>query len=233
MKSNIVWLPGLLNTKDIFGSVIQSVGDIANSQVVEVFGFDDIEKAGDYILSSIKFDEFILAGYSMGGYLALSLLEKLKSRLVGLILISTTFKQDNAEQKQKRIQSLDIVNNALGGKFAGISKEYFAELVFEERADIYKKLQEMAVKVGKENYIKQQTLIINRQDYKENLINFAGNTLIVSGEEDKRVDNSHALEMYSLAKNGRICTLKGCAHVPMLENEPEFNQNIRNWLLHV
>ncbi len=237
MKSNIVWLPGLLNTRGIFDSVIDYVDDIANSQVIEVFGFDNIDKAGDFILSQIKFDEFILAGYSMGGYLAFSLLEKLKNKLTGLMVISSTFKQDSATQKQKRIRSLNIVNqrsnNVGGSNFIGISREYFSELVFAKNEDIYQKLQKMAIDVGKENYIKQQMLIMSRQDYKENLINFAGNTLIIMGEEDKKIESSQALEMYALIKNGRVCALKDCAHVPMLEKELEFNQNIRDWLLHV
>jgi pimeloyl-ACP methyl ester carboxylesterase len=107
---DIVFIPGLNNTGDVFRDVSAALPAHLRSHCPDLPPLEHIEALADAVLAAAP-ARFYLAGYSFGGYVALGVLEKARERVRGLCLMGSSARADSDAQKLKRqqaIQSLDV-----------------------------------------------------------------------------------------------------------------------------
>ena len=92
------------------------------------------------VLSTLKIKKAILAGHSMGGYVALAFAELYPEKIKGLVLINSTSKPDNEERRQNRDRAIKAVKQSYTN-FVSLS---IANLFSEDNRD---KLKEEIEKV--------------------------------------------------------------------------------------
>lgn len=73
---------------------------------------DDAADALAATLDEAKIDKAVIAGLSMGGYVALSFLERHRERVAGLALLDTNMSADSSEKKEQRAQLAAQVREA-------------------------------------------------------------------------------------------------------------------------
>jgi pimeloyl-ACP methyl ester carboxylesterase len=145
MNKDIVLISGALATPKLWhhqekifqGSRIHYV-DILNSNSIE-------EMAKRF--AEIAPKQFILIGFSMGGYIALELFNFIPQKIEKLILINSGAKDLSEKGHLERERSLDLI---IKGKFDFLVKLIFKNSIYEKdkHQSLLPLIQEMALEVG-------------------------------------------------------------------------------------
>ena len=85
-KIILVFIPGLLTDKRVFAPQVKALADIANCTVADIDGADSIAALAKSVLARAP-HRFALAGFSMGGYIALEIMRQARERVQALALI--------------------------------------------------------------------------------------------------------------------------------------------------
>ena len=125
-RANLLLLPGLLENEGGFAEVIQGLErhGIACT-VADMTGADSIAALAASALVQAPAETFLLAGHSMGGYVALEIMRRAPQRVLRLALLNTHARPDSPESAElrRRLMALaerdfDAVTEALMPKIA-------------------------------------------------------------------------------------------------------------------
>ncbi|KZL16561.1 2-hydroxy-6-oxononadienedioate/2-hydroxy-6-oxononatrienedioate hydrolase [Pseudovibrio axinellae] len=226
--NTIVFIPGLACTGAVFSHQIASLKEHA-IMIAETFGQDTIEAMARRLLDHAP-EKFALAGYSMGGYIALETIRIAPERVDRLALISTNARIDLPAQTQLRQAQMEIVKKGGYHKIAAIQ---YTQLVHPARhtdITLRQTIVDMAEEVGAENYLKQQHAIINRRDQRPNLSSIQCPTIILAGADDKLLPLDRSYEMHESITQSELHILPHCGHIAPLEHPAHTNELIQDWI---
>jgi pimeloyl-ACP methyl ester carboxylesterase len=112
--TNLVLVPGLLCTEDLWASQLATLGDIASMTVADHTRHDTMEAIAKSILAAAP-ARFALAGLSMGGYIAYEIVRQAPERVTKLALLDTGYRADAPERREQRLR-LDGLGRARGSE---------------------------------------------------------------------------------------------------------------------
>ena len=230
IMENLVLVPGLLNTGQLWEKQVQGVQDIAHVSIGNtIAGDSSIHDMAVRILDESP-KQFSLAGLSMGGYVALEIVKLAPERVNRLALVNTQAQADSPDKIEYRKKTIEASQS---GTFVGASKPFMAKLLGKDsmnNQDIVGCVQSMAQEVGRELFIKQQTAIMNREDKMSLLARINVPTLVIAGDEDQIIPATQSKELSELLPKGRLEVLSGCGHLSALERPDEVTALFRQWL---
>jgi len=239
----IIFIHGFPFDHTLWNDVINEFKDEYFCISYDIRGFGESEfNTGQYtmesyvedlenIISELKLDKPIICGFSMGGYIALRINEKLKGKYKALILANTATNSDNDEAKLKRasaISSIDAkgVEPFLDNFFSAAFSEDFSKKESQKIEEIKNKIMNFSP-VG----IKGGLLaMISRTDTTQSLKDIDIPVLLISGENDKIIPVDTMKQMANKIKNSTLVCLSNSGHVSMLEKPDAFNSAIRSFL---
>mgnify|MGYP001348298893 CR=1 FL=1 len=108
MTSKLVLIPGLLCSEILFAPQIDALKDTAEIVVAETKGMNSITAMATRLLDENS-GEMVIAGLSMGGYVALEVIRLAPERIMGLGLLSTAADQDTIKKKKWRYSSNKVI----------------------------------------------------------------------------------------------------------------------------
>jgi len=85
VKAALVLVPGLLCDQRLWQHQVENLGDLAEPVVADVTGSDTIDGLAHAVLGAAP-DRFVLAGLSLGGYVALGIVRAAPERVMRLAL---------------------------------------------------------------------------------------------------------------------------------------------------
>ncbi|KGR80057.1 alpha/beta fold hydrolase [Ureibacillus manganicus] len=226
--NNLVLIPGLNNTKEIWDAVIEELPTSYNYYPITVPAISNMDELTDTVLNELP-EKFHLVGFSFGGFLALSMLEKAPERITGLCLIGTSAEGESEEGRKLRKQSIsralleyeEMVSAGVGRTFHPNSLE---------NLDIQEVRKQMVKDYGAERYIAHTTALMERVDrhhvIKQNDIPY----LFVASERDVVIPLEKTKEMTKFANNARFETVDQSGHLIPLEQPKELAKIITSWL---
>lgn len=176
------------------------------------------------LMEQLHIKNAVIGGESMGGYVALALLENHPDKVAGLILSGTQSIPDTKEAKAKReILAQEILKN---GSDAFIKQ--FLPKTLSKNAP--KEMQEFLLTMfskQKPKSIAQALIAISlRKDTTNILAKTNIPVLIIAGDEDAVIPNEQSKKMAAIAKNSRLVILQG-GHLINLENSDEWNLAVK------
>ena len=101
MSKNLILIPGLLCTGDLYAPQIAVLGVRTNITVADNTRHETMGEIAESILELAP-DSFALAGLSMGGYIAFEILRRAPERVERLALLDTSARADREEQADQR-----------------------------------------------------------------------------------------------------------------------------------
>lgn len=188
----------------------------------EDLSVEDMATAVQLILDEEHVQSAVIAGHSMGGYVALAFAELFPSYLEGLALIHSTAKADTDEKKEQRRKSIELFKK--GGKDAFIRQmipALFSPASKDSRSADIKTLAERALLTENKSLIAFYNAMINRPDRTINLKNSEGPVLWVIGADDTIVTPENIIQQTSLANVNFVYTCDRCGHMSMIESPGE------------
>jgi pimeloyl-ACP methyl ester carboxylesterase len=173
---------------------------------------------------------FALAGISMGGYVAFEILRQAPERVERLALIATTARPDTPEQSEKRTRAIEL---AASGGFPRIAAGTPAQLLSAPHRDdpaLAGLVEEMALAVGADAFIRQQRAILGRPDSRPDLAAIACPTLVLVGADDPLGSPERATEMAEAIRDARLAIISDCGHLTPIERPDETTAHLKSWL---
>ena len=173
---------------------------------------------------------FSLVGHSMGGYVALEIMRQAPQRVRRLALLSTQPRADAPEQATRRQTFFD---EARRGGFMDVIAGFPALLFHERRlADqpMLGAFTEMAGRVGKDAFLRQQRAIMGRVDSVATLPTISCPTLVLCGRQDLICPRENSELMAATIPGANLIVLADCGHMAPMEQPDAVNAALRNWL---
>jgi pimeloyl-ACP methyl ester carboxylesterase len=228
-RLHVLLLPGLLNDPRLWEHQVAALSDIADAEVADLTQADNIPELAEQVLARAPAGPFALAGLSMGGYVALEVIRQAPERVAALALLDTTARPDSAEATAGRLDAIQRAETDL----AGVVADLLPKLIHPARLDdrpLVQVITDMALSLGKNVFVRQQTAIMGRMDSRPFLNEVNCPTLILCGRDDAITPVEVHREMADSIKGANLVVLDECGHLSALERPEAVAQALRQWL---
>ena len=228
-KTPLVLLPGLLCDAALWRHQIETLADIADIIVPDLTIEDQVGAAVRRVLGSAP-EEFAVAGLSMGGYIALEIMRQAPDRVTRLALLDTSARPDTQEKIKFRQELIDL---ARIGQFKGVTPRLLPKLIHPERmadAEMVESILAMAERVGRDAFLRQQRLLMNRPDSRHDLSLIHCPTVVVCGRQDDLTPLADSEEMAEKIPRGKLVVIEDCGHLSTMERPRAVSAVLRYWL---
>lgn len=171
--------------------------------------------------------QFVLNGFSMGGYVAREVARRCPERVLALVLIATSSAGDNAIQQQRKQAVARAFDPA---KFAGLSRTAVLASLAPSHVDepIVKRIQAMSERLGGDVFQRQSALI--RTSDADRLGELTGPVLIVAADEDRLRSLDEAAALHHGIPQSQMAVIEGSGHMIPLEAPDALLAVVAPWL---
>jgi len=228
-QGQLVLLPGLLCDTALWRHQIENLADIAAPVVADLTQYNTIEAMADSVLAAAP-ERFALAGLSMGGYVAQQIMRVAPERVERLALLDSSARADTPEQTERR---RGLIQLARTGKFKGVSPRLLPHFLHPDRlndAALTSAVMQMAERVGRAAFLRQEEAIMGRIDGREDLRRIACPTLLLCGAQDALTPPKVHHEMAERIPHARLVVIDNCGHLSTMERPEEVTAAMRDWL---
>lgn len=203
-------IPFLENDFDL---ILPDLRGFGQSDVVEgQYTMTDMANDVASLLDHLGLEKAIIAGHSMGGYIALAFANAFPGRISGLGLVATQARSDNPEARQGRYKAVEeIIQNGIGS----VAEKMPLKLTSDVRVQAYvRELIASQRPAGLAGALKAMAV---RDDTTAFLSTLKIPIVIVHGDADMLVPVERAEEMKVVAPGAMLIMLPGVGHMPMME----------------
>jgi pimeloyl-ACP methyl ester carboxylesterase len=197
---------------------------------VDVLTIEAIADAVVGLCDALGFQRFVLAGLSMGGYVALDVARRHAGRLAGLVLMDTRAEPDTEEQKQERQVSADRLLAEGSGFFIEKSlSKWLSKDTLEKRPDVVHAVTQMARTASHAGMAATLRGLGARRDARPELAAIGVPTLVLCGDEDA-ITPPDGMRALAAAIAGATFTLVPGGHFAPFEHPAEVNAALVRFL---
>ncbi|MDO0934764.1 alpha/beta hydrolase [Streptomyces sp. DG2A-72] len=191
----------------------------------------DFARDIEALLDELKVREFVLAGLSMGGQIAMECYRLFGERIRGLVLADTFPAAETAAGKAVRNEMADRL---LAEGMRGYADEVLEKMVAPYAAPQVKThVHRMMTATPPEGAAAALRGRAERPDYRTLLTRVTVPTLVVVGADDEYTPVADAEAMHAALPDSTLKVVEGAAHMPNLERPTEFNEALREFLTRV
>ena len=229
MPHDVILLPGLLCDERLWAA--QTKGLAGSSRVVtaNLTPYESIESMADGVLDEIP-GRFDLAGFSMGGCVALEVVARAPERVCGLALLSTSPKGILPAVRQHYLDSISSIEaGGLDAYLADAFPLYVAPGRAHDRAlwDIF---AAMARSLGPAVAVRQMHSLLGYRGFEGDLARIACPTTVICGREDRRTPVAVHVELAGRIPKARLRVIEGAGHFIPLEEPQAVTDGLLDWL---
>jgi len=166
-------------------------GDLADEDVMSMT--DSAKYVAD-ILDGFEIDKAVIAGHSMGGYVALSFLQHYPEKVAGISLINSHAAADSLEKSQNRLKTVDFLRQHGSSEFLKLFIKDLLSAQNDNNTDWLNELEEMVGRTPTNSIISALYKMIERQDQRELLKSTEVPVQFLLGTNDKMYNHMEVLE---------------------------------------
>jgi pimeloyl-ACP methyl ester carboxylesterase len=226
---NLVLLPGLLNDARLWQHQSQALAPLAEVSVGDLTQADSIEAMAAAVLRQAPPGPFALAGLSMGGYVALEIMRQDPHRVIALALLDTSARADTDEARANRHQAIAQAEQ----DFSQVAPSLMRKQLHPDhlkQAAMTDAITQMATRVGKDAFIRQQRAIMARIDSRPHLQKIACPVLVLCGREDNITPIELHEEMVASMPSATLTIVERSGHLSALEQPQVVSDALQDWL---
>ena len=182
------------------------------------------------LIDELGLDRVVLAGLSMGGYIAFAFARKYPDALAGLVLADTRAEADPPEGVEKRSKQQEQVR-AEGIK--GLSETLTGALVSDhtkanrpEAVDAVRRAMDNPAR----SFTGELEAMKTRPDSTDGLTKINAPTLIIVGENDGVTPPEASRKLHEHITGSRLVVIPNVGHVSNIESPDEFNDALADFL---
>lgn len=230
MKPVISFVPGLLNTPQVFQPVVQALPAAIDYELCDCGAIPDVMAIGRELLSSLP-NRFVVCGFSLGGYIALAMASLAPERVLGLILINSSAWPDHPKASEFRRLAIDEAASG-PGRLEEVALRQFNSACYPGWLDLpghRDQLLEMTEQYGLGRFVAHQQAAIDRPDQREFMKQFDKPALVISADQDQVVPGKLQAETAALINDCENIVCPDTGHMLPLENPSFVADAIAEW----
>lgn len=225
----IVLLHGFLESLEIWNDfsrelstsfqvvTIDLPGHGESGNLEEIHSMELMAASVDAVLTHLKVEQYVVAGHSMGGYVAIHLAEKHPGKVKGFGFFHSHADADTAEGKQNR----DRVITILRKNYISWVNQFIPDLFAEKNKSLYpeqiKYLETIAGKMKAPSIIAAQIGMRDRESKLAFLAAAPQPVFFIIGKDDNKMPVSKVLEQSVLPKHCEVLMLADVGHMGFIE----------------
>ena len=188
-------------------------GTAGNASSMSVYADDLV-----HLLDGIHVEKAVVAGLSMGGYVAFELLRRHRDRVLGLILVDTRAEADTPELRASRETMMALARAEGPGAVAErMLPRLLGRTTQRTQAHLVAEVREMAGRWSVPGMVGALAAMRDRVDATALLPTIDVPTLIVVGEEDELTPPAHSRAMTAAIPSAAMTTIAAAGHLAPLE----------------
>jgi pimeloyl-ACP methyl ester carboxylesterase len=222
LKTSLVLIPGLLCDEQAWEHQIEHLSDLIDPLVPDLSNADTPEAMVDAILRICP-ENFLLAGHSMGGWLALEIMKRYPHRVKKLCLLATTADLDSAERKTGRETMMEQTRQ---GHFAQVVQDLTDAFTHQTTAkdDVHAMLLR-----NKNAFFNQQNALLARASAISVLGQIHMPTLVIVGREDHLFLES-TIKIAQGIPHSQFTMIENCGHMLTMEMPDAVSTQMTRWV---
>jgi pimeloyl-ACP methyl ester carboxylesterase len=227
--NELVLLPGLFCDARLWAAQVETLTKLARTQIPDFSIGESIEAMADAVLGQAP-SQFALAGFSMGGLIALEVLARVPERVCRLALLSTNA-SGLLPPVRRHLQDSIAVTEA--GGLDGYVLDAFPLYVAPRRAHdraLLEVFSAMAKRVGSVVGIRQMRALLDYVGFQDDLSRISCPTTVICGDEDRRTPVAAHKEFANLIPGSKFCVIERAGHFTPLEEPQAISDALINWL---
>lgn len=224
---DLVFLPGFMLNEALWDDMRDDLAQLGHLHFGDLGRDSSLAAMAERILQEAP-EQFVLFGFSMGGFVAQAIALQAPERVLGLGLLNTSSRPQSAQESAATLAQIALAERA---PFKGLTSRALASSLHPDRATdtvLLQRLQAMALKNGKEVFLRQLSTL--RDGSYADLHRITCPTLIVASDADRLRTVEESEEMAQRITAARFEIVRDCGHMTPMEKPAQLLQIIRDWI---
>ena len=229
-KQSLIMVPGLVCDDTVWAHQCTGLADVAECFVSEISRPITMQAMAAEVLAAAP-DKFAIAGFSMGGYVALEVIRQAPLRVTRLALIDSGARADSLEQIVKRKTA---IADCEAGRYTTVIENMLSVLLHPTRLTepLADQVRAMAARVGSECFVRRLLALMSRTDARDLLRAAKIPVRIICGREDLLTPLTRSQEIAEYTPGARLSIVEDCGHMPLLERPHAATALLRDWMIY-
>ena len=173
----------------------------------------------------------VVAGLSMGGYIALDFCRRFPERVGGLILAATRAGADSDEAKKSRDAAAGVAIAEGTPIIAdGMLPKLLAKENYKAQPELVEFVYDMMLETSEDGIVGALAAMRDRPDSTDDLPGLDIPTLVIHGADDQLIPVSEAEATAAAMPRAKLVIVPDAGHLPNLEQPDFFNDAVRDFL---
>jgi pimeloyl-ACP methyl ester carboxylesterase len=176
------------------------------------------------LLDERGIDQVVMAGLSMGGYVAMAFAEFHPQRLSGLILCNT---RSNADDEAGRAKRHEMAERAFDPGMAVVARGMLADMLADstrqDHPERARQVEQMIARQPSASVAAAARGMAERKDRTHVLKELDLPVQVITGSADKLMDLASSRHMVNVLKRGELEVIPGAAHLSNIDEPEVFN----------
>lgn len=228
-KQPLILVPGSLCDERVWQYQTAALADIAEVSIPSLHGHDSLTDMASAVLARAP-DTFALAGFAMGGRVALEMVRSAPERIERLALIDSSVHPVAEGEAERRQPQIDMAREQGLPALAAWWNPKIAHPATRDDAAFMGLLESMACTFSPEDYEREVRALLTRPDSRDLLDRIAVPVLVLAGEDDPLSTVERNRSMAAAIPHAELVIVAGAGHFPMLEKPAEVSTAMRAWL---
>ena len=220
MKPVLLLIPGMLNDASVWDDVLPCLPGGWTVRIANVHTQESIaEMAHDAwrLLEDIPVNAPVMvAGFSLGGYVAIEMLAQQPRPLSAAALLSTSALPESEESRAVREKTMLAMQTNFPKVVEGIVK--FG--THEASEAVQERLRQMLLSVGCETALRQTRAIMGRADHREALSRLSLPVALLCGEHDRVTPPQLTQQLAQCIAHAQTCIIPQSGHMLPVQQAP-------------
>jgi pimeloyl-ACP methyl ester carboxylesterase len=234
-KTPLLLVPGLLCSPRLFAGQLAGLSGEADIVVPDwrkapLSVWDTWDSAARWVLAQMPAQRFALAGLSLGGMLAVEIMQIAADRIDRLALLDTGMRSQNEGERAIRRARIRLANEGHFELVLGLQMSRFIPAYRLPDKALVSEVMTMCGEIGVEIYKRQEELAAIRVDRRPDLPRIKCPTIVVCGRDDAATPLFLAEEMAAAIKGSELIVVEQCGHLVTMEKPEETNAILKRWL---
>jgi pimeloyl-ACP methyl ester carboxylesterase len=221
-KPTLVLVPGLLCDREVWSHQADHLAGSCRIVVPDFSGCSSLGEILSCILEGAP-ETFLLAGHSMGGWLAFEILKRHPERIAKLCLLDTTGETDSPSIVERRIR---MMKDAKSGKIADVIEGIIRAFVFQK--DAVPAVRGMFLR-NQKKFLIQEEMMLSRGECLSGLPRAPLSPLLVVGSEDRGFLPSMST-LHRMMPTSRLEVIGESGHMSTMEKPTEVTALMHDWI---
>lgn len=220
---NIILIAGLGAHPSIWAPQVTALASLTTATTPEHhLGMDSITSMARALLMKIN-KPTLIAGTSLGSFIALEMARQNPDKVAGLALFGSTIKPVTQDRKKFLNATALRIKQEGFANYLNANCHLAMHEMHQQDQTKRKKLLNSGILLGEQSYLNQLKALHDLPNFQNVLQRFKGPVHIICGRQDKISPLADSLEIKRISTNAKLHIIEDCGHLAYLEQPEEVN----------